>query len=32
MTLSDVRELDAAIPEIGHFGSAGKQRPLEAAS
>jgi hypothetical protein len=32
MTLPDVRELDAAIQEIGPFGSAGKRRPREASS
>jgi hypothetical protein len=32
MTLPDVRELNAAIQEIGPFGSAGKQRPRKAAS
>jgi len=32
MTVADMRELDAAIQEVGHLGSAGKQRPREAAS
>jgi hypothetical protein len=32
MTLTDAREIDAILDEIGRSVSAGRQRPLEAAS